>query len=101
RHTIFSRDWSSDVCSSDLLVFSVAGDIFLVLPQNRFLAGLVSFFLAHLMYIAAFSTRRAGWGLLEAAVLSGLAVVGLLLFRRMQIGRASCRYRAEGYAVVG
>ncbi len=68
------------------LVFSVAGDIFLVLPQNRFLAGLVSFFLAHLMYIAAFSTRRTGWGLLDAAVLSGLAVVGLLLFRRMRPG---------------
>src|SRR5690606_40469211 len=26
RHTRFSRDWSSDVCSSDLLVRRAAGD---------------------------------------------------------------------------
>src|SRR5690606_40875152 len=26
RHTRFSRDWSSDVCSSDLAVGEVAGD---------------------------------------------------------------------------
>src|SRR5690606_39899960 len=27
RHTRFSRDWSSDVCSSDLRVFGVKGTI--------------------------------------------------------------------------
>lgn len=37
------------------LVFSLAGDVFLMLPQNRFLAGLISFLLAHLAYIAAFA----------------------------------------------
>src|SRR3712207_6877261 len=26
RHTIYGRDWSSDVCSSDLLVVVVSGD---------------------------------------------------------------------------
>lgn len=35
------------------LLFSIAGDIFLMLP-NRFLHGLLAFFLAHLCYIIAF-----------------------------------------------
>src|SRR5512143_3607936 len=38
------------------LLFSLAGDIWLVLPADRFLYGLVSFLLAHLCYIAAFVT---------------------------------------------
>lgn len=36
------------------LAFSLAGDVFLMLPSDRFLAGLASFFVAHLCYIAAF-----------------------------------------------
>ncbi|HEX8844339.1 MAG TPA: lysoplasmalogenase [Pyrinomonadaceae bacterium] len=36
------------------LIFSLAGDIFLMLPQDRFLQGLISFLIAHLFYIAAF-----------------------------------------------
>ena len=41
------------VCAG--LVFSLAGDVFLMLPKDRFVAGLVSFLAAHLLYIAAFS----------------------------------------------
>jgi uncharacterized membrane protein YhhN len=36
------------------LVFSLLGDILLVLPRDRFVFGLVSFLLAHLCYIFAF-----------------------------------------------
>ena len=36
------------------LVFSLAGDVFLMLPSDRFVAGLVAFLIAHLFYIAAF-----------------------------------------------
>lgn len=36
------------------LACSLAGDIFLMLPRDRFIAGLVSFLVAHLWYIAAF-----------------------------------------------
>lgn len=36
------------------LVFSLAGDVFLMLPSDRFLPGLASFLVAHLLYIAAF-----------------------------------------------
>lgn len=37
------------------LVLSLAGDIFLMLPGDRFLPGLAAFLLAHLAYIAAFN----------------------------------------------
>jgi uncharacterized membrane protein YhhN len=35
------------------LLFSLAGDVFLMLPIDRFIQGLISFFVAHLFYIAA------------------------------------------------
>lgn len=54
------------------LLFSLAGDIFLMLPSDRFIAGLVSFLLAHLCYIGAFGTQ-ATWPFLSWW---GLPVVG-------------------------
>ena len=43
------------------LVCSLAGDVFLMLPSDRFLAGLASFLLAHLCYIVAFASAGAAW----------------------------------------
>ncbi|MGC9399591.1 MAG: lysoplasmalogenase [Anaerolineae bacterium] len=40
------------------LLFSLSGDVFLMLPKDRFLPGLISFLLAHLAYIAAFSAPQ-------------------------------------------
>jgi uncharacterized membrane protein YhhN len=37
------------------LLCSLAGDVFLMLPRERFLAGLVAFLLAHLAYIVGFT----------------------------------------------
>ncbi|NIN65212.1 MAG: lysoplasmalogenase, partial [Anaerolineae bacterium] len=37
------------------LAFSLVGDVFLMLPSDRFLLGLISFLLAHMAYIGAFS----------------------------------------------
>lgn len=39
------------------LLFSLAGDIFLMLPSDKFIAGLVAFLIAHLFYIAAFASE--------------------------------------------
>tara|TARA_Y100000031_G_scaffold146702_1_gene180903 strand:+ start:165 stop:785 length:621 start_codon:yes stop_codon:yes gene_type:complete len=39
------------------LVFSLMGDIFLMLPKNRFIHGLLSFLIAHLFFIYAFSSN--------------------------------------------
>lgn len=38
------------------LVCSLAGDIFLMLPSDQFIPGLLSFLVAHLFYIAAFTS---------------------------------------------
>jgi len=57
------------------LVFSLAGDVFLMLPGNRFRAGLASFLVAHLLYIAAFSKAVgfgfAPWTAVPVAVIAG------------------------------
>ncbi|MCX7174973.1 MAG: lysoplasmalogenase [Proteobacteria bacterium] len=47
------------------LLLSTAGDVFLMLPKDRFIAGLASFLVGHLCYIAAFSSDVAfGAGLM-------------------------------------
>jgi uncharacterized membrane protein YhhN len=40
------------------LLCSAAGDVFLMLPDDRFIPGLVSFLIGHLCYIAAFTYGR-------------------------------------------
>ncbi len=42
------------------LICSLAGDVFLMLPGDRFVAGLASFLVAHLLYIAAFAGSGGG-----------------------------------------
>lgn len=41
------------------LVFSLAGDVFLMLPVDRFTLGLASFLVAHVAYLVAFTTNVA------------------------------------------
>lgn len=61
------------------LGFSLLGDIFLMLPKDRFLAGLGAFLMAHLFYIIAFTAglRELRWE--PALPVFGLAVVAILL----------------------
>ncbi|HKC66522.1 MAG TPA: lysoplasmalogenase [Pyrinomonadaceae bacterium] len=61
------------------LIFSLAGDVFLMLPQTRFIQGLVSFLVAHLFYIAAFTTE-SGHALSTLDLLPFL-FYGLLMMR--------------------
>jgi len=37
------------------LIFSLAGDVLLVLPREKFIPGLIAFFLAHVCYLIGFS----------------------------------------------
>lgn len=59
------------------LLCSLAGDVFLMLPRDRFVAGLVSFLFAHLFYIAAFTLDGGGTPRAWAAV--PLVVYGALM----------------------
>lgn len=61
------------------LVLSLLGDVYLMLPAELFLAGLVAFLLAHVAYIADFQAAplaRAGWFI-------GVAIASFPLARRI------------------
>jgi uncharacterized membrane protein YhhN len=69
------------------LVLSLAGDVFLMLPADLFVAGLGSFLLAHLAYIEAFNSPRThvAVGAL-AGVAAGVAAVAAPIYLRIRTG---------------
>lgn len=58
------------------LVFSLAGDVFLMLPSDRFVPGLASFLVAHLCYVAGFWTDPPGAAALAVSVVVVLLAMG-------------------------
>lgn len=71
------------------LVFSLAGDVFLMLPKNLFVAGLASFLVGHVFYIAGLMVRGqdGAWfvaGLVVVAV--AVVVIGLRIVRGVRGG---------------
>jgi uncharacterized membrane protein YhhN len=68
------------------LGLSLAGDIFLMLPDEKFIAGLVSFLFAHLAYIRGFSISGLHFsiGLLAVIVIVGL--IGIVVLRQLLKG---------------
>ncbi len=66
------------------LVFSLAGDVFLMLPADRLVEGLASFLAAHVCYIAAFTS---GTGFVADTVPTvAFGALGLLLLRLLWPG---------------
>lgn len=64
------------------LACSLAGDVLLMLPADLFVAGLVSFLIAHIFYIAAFRTGLTGVSPIWLAIpfcLVGAAMLWFLL----------------------
>jgi uncharacterized membrane protein YhhN len=77
------------------LVFSLVGDVLLMLPSDQFVGGLSAFFIAHCCYLAGFWTRGPAIGPLLLATLVALVAIGLL-------GRKIIRaVRNEDRALVG
>jgi uncharacterized membrane protein YhhN len=74
-----SRGYQALVCAG--LLFSLAGDVFLMLPRDRFVAGLASFLVAHLFYVAAFAPRPPA--LAAPLVLAALVAYGGVLLRAL------------------
>jgi uncharacterized membrane protein YhhN len=64
------------------LVFSILGDILLMLPSDRFLAGLGAFLITHLLYISAFSAGLSELFWEPALPILGLALLAILLLDR-------------------
>ncbi|MBK8051661.1 MAG: lysoplasmalogenase [Anaerolineales bacterium] len=60
------------------ILFSIGGDIFLMLPQDRFVFGLISFLIAHLFFIFAYLSRTGfhftWWIFAIYAVYTGLLI---------------------------
>lgn len=67
------------------LALSLAGDVFLMLPADLFVAGLASFLLAHLAYVAAFNRTAPPLGATLVGTVVVLAV-GVPLFLRLARG---------------
>jgi alkenylglycerophosphocholine hydrolase len=68
------------------IILSLAGDVFLMLPAQSLLAGILAFLLAHLAYIIGFNPA---WPPLNAASLIVAALVGitaLRVYRRIAAG---------------
>ena len=80
------------------LVFSLAGDVFLMLPSDRFAAGLASFLVAHLCYIAGF-TSQAGFQP-APLVLAALVVAVGLVYRKLAPGLGKLRVPVIVYIAV-
>ena len=74
------------------LVLSLAGDVFLMLDEKWFVAGLGSFLLGHIAYIVGLQLAPRSWGWTAvglAVVLVAIATVG----RRVVLGVAASEHR--------
>jgi uncharacterized membrane protein YhhN len=69
------------------LIFSLVGDIFLMLPGDRFIPGLAAFLLAHVAYIINFSVG-GGFSINPATLILAalVAATSLQLYRRIAAG---------------
>lgn len=79
------------------LLASLAGDVFLMLPDDRFLLGLGCFFVAHMLYIAAFATT--GGGLREPAVAVVIAAIAAAVLAYMWPGLGDLRIAVLVYSI--
>jgi len=68
------------------LVFSMAGDIFLMLPRERFIAGLVAFLLAHVAYVVGFNQTPTAFNLAGFVLAVLVTLVFLRVYRRIAAG---------------
>lgn len=68
------------------ILLSLAGDVFLMLPRERFVAGLAAFLLAHLAYLAGFNPTLPPLNLASGILALLVALVGVQLYRRIAAG---------------
>lgn len=68
------------------LVFSLAGDIFLMLPRERFVGGLVAFLIAHIAYCIGFYTGFPPINIASMGLLILIILVVVRLYRRIAQG---------------
>ena len=89
------------------LIFSLAGDVFLMLADRFFLAGLVSFLFAHIAYTVGFEhlIPPEGSGLAAGVIAATLIVTALWLYARLaagmeRSGKSKMRFPVMIYTIV-
>jgi uncharacterized membrane protein YhhN len=81
--------WQIDGFSGEMIwfsigiIFSLAGDIFLMLPKEQFYAGLISFLIAHICYLIGFNTLHPPFYPADLVLVLLVAVTGLQLYLRL------------------
>ncbi len=80
------------------LVCSLVGDVLLMLPSDRFVAGLGAFLVAHLCYITAFARDGGGWRAPAAAAVVAGVVAGMAVLLWPHLG--ALRWPVVGYMLV-
>lgn len=81
------------------LACSLVGDVFLMLPGNFFIPGLVSFLLAHLCYIVLFR-RDAPWSPSRIALAATLGLAGAMFAYLLPTLPGALRLPVAAYAIV-
>ena len=87
------------------LALCLAGDVFLMLPSDQFVAGLASFLVGHVLFIAGFIATRGDdplWGLTIALAMIALAISARPVLRGAIAEDARLRVPVLAYmAVIG
>lgn len=82
------------------LLLSLAGDIFLMLPEEIFIAGLVSFLLAHLAYIRGFSFSGIILSIGLFLVFSIVGLAGFVVLRQILKGLTALHQEKMRFPVI-
>src|SRR5690606_41096600 len=99
RHTRFSRDWSSDVCSSDLLLIAPGAG----LKQHPTANGAVDFpqLLKRLGTVGGMNVQHHVTDFFVGLQILGGDINVVVGKHPVEIGRASCRDRASSTVGMG
>lgn len=79
------------------LVFSLFGDIFLMLDESKFIMGLVSFLLAHIAYIFAFNISVSNY---NVSLIFPFMIYGYLIFQYLSPGLKEMKIPVIVYLVI-
>ncbi len=66
------------------LLFSLAGDVFLMLPEEQFIGGLASFLLAHLAYIIGLNQQAPPLNLAALIIAVLVFATGIRIYRQLR-----------------
>lgn len=87
------------------ILFSLAGDVILMIPREKFILGLIAFLIAHLCYLAGLNTSQIPMNITTLLVVVIVFLGSFQIYRRLaasllKSGKSSLRIPVLIYAVV-